>query len=146
MLAKLTTFRGNMESYFIGILILIFSGIFSLFFKNSYLKLKFIALCAIISTCFEINCILEVYKFGLIEKIFEYGSIFNQIRFSLDYLSAFFIFFISLMTTLGAIYANGYLSNYIKNKKEISAHCVFLPILTASMLSFVSLLLFPVES
>ena len=123
-----------MENYFIGILILIFSGIFSLLIKNSYLKLKFIALCAFVSTCFELNSVFKIFKFGTIEKIFEYGSIFNQVRFSLDYLSAFFIFFITIMTTLGAIYARGYLSNYIKKKKDITAHSVFLPILTASML------------
>lgn len=123
-----------MENYFIGILILIFSGVFSLLFKNSYLKLKFLALCAFVSTCFELNCVFKVFKFGAIEKIFEYDSIFDQVRFSLDYLSAFFIFFISIMTTLGMVYANGYLSNCIKKKKDITAHSVFLPILTASML------------
>lgn len=123
-----------MENYFIGILILIFSGIFSLFFKNSYLKLKFLTLCATISTGFLLNCVFGVYNSGTIEKVFEYGSVFGNIRFSIDYLSAFFIFFISILTTLGMIYANGYLSNYIKKKKDITAHCVFLPVLTSSML------------
>jgi len=126
-----------MINYFIGILILFLSAFFSLFIKNQSIKLKFITFSTIISSCFSLFSALIAFKLGGIETVLKYGPIFQNLRFSIDFLSGFFIIFISLISTLAIIYANGYLKNYINKNKDISAHCVFLPIMIASMLGVV---------
>lgn len=127
-----------MENYFIGILILLFSAVFSLFFKKQELKLKLISVCAVIASCFTVFNAIKVFQDGIKECVFNMGPIFQNVRFSIDYLSAFFIIFISIMTTLALIYANGYLKPYIDKGKDLSAHCIFLPLLMASMLGVVA--------
>jgi len=126
-----------MINYFIGILILFLKAFFSLFIKNQSIKLKFITFSTIISSCFSLFSALIAFKLGGIETVLKYGPIFQNLRFSIDFLSGFFIIFISLISTLAIIYANGYLKNYINKNKDISAHCVFLPIMIASMLGVV---------
>ncbi len=123
-----------MQNYFIAILILLFSGFFSLLIKNQSYKLKLITLGAVVASCFSIQGALSVGFGHPNTLIINLGGIFENVRFQLDYLSAFFVIFISLMSALSIIYANGYLKPYINKGKDLSAHCVFLPLLTASML------------
>ena len=127
-----------MEVYFIGIAILLFGAIFTLLIKNQSLKLKFISVCAFIASLFTTSCAVKAMLNGQIEKTFHLGSIFQNITFAIDNLSAFFVIFISIVSTLGIIYSNGYLKGYIEKGKEVSAHAVFLPMLMASMLGVVT--------
>lgn len=127
-----------MENYFIGILVLLFGAIFSLLIKKQDLKLKFISVCTVIASCFTVFSAIKVFMGNIEQYTFNLGPIFQNVRFSIDYLSAFFVIFISVMSTLGLIYANGYLKSYIEKGKDLSAHCVFLPVLIASMLNVVT--------
>ena len=127
-----------MENFFIGIFILFFSGVFSLFIKKQAWKVKFLSLASFIATCFTLFDAIKVFVSGKISTIVSFGSIFQNLSFSIDYLSAFFVIVISIMSLLAMIYANGYLLPYISNKKDISAHCLFLPMLIASMLLVVT--------
>ena len=127
-----------MENYFIGVLLLLCAAIFSLLFKKQELKLKFITIMALIASGFCVYDAISVFIYGKTEQIFNMGYIFQNARFSLDYLSAFFVVFISVMTSLALIYSNGYLKQYINKGKDLSAHCVFLPLLLASMLGVVA--------
>lgn len=127
-----------MENYFIGVLLLLCAAIFSLLFKKQELKLKFITIMALIASGFCVYDAISVFIYGKAEQIFNMGYIFQNARFSLDYLSAFFVVFISVMTSLALIYSNGYLKQYINKGKDLSAHCVFLPLLLASMLGVVA--------
>lgn len=126
-----------MINYFIGILILFLSAVFSIFIKKQNVKLIFITILSIISACFILFDSTKVFLNGAVENVFSYGPIFQNCRFVLDNLSAFFAIFISVVSSLGLIYSNGYLKNYLEKNKDISAHCVFLPILIASMLGVV---------
>lgn len=127
-----------MENYFIGILVLVFGAVFSLFYKNQSLKLKFATLCAFIASCFTVFNGIEVFLKGTQSKTLAFIPVFQNIRFEIDYLSAFFVIFISIMSLLGIIYSNGYLKTYIEKGKDLSAHCVFLLLLFASMLGVVT--------
>ncbi len=121
-----------MENYFIGIILLFFGAIFSLFFKKR--KIEFITICSITASIFTIQNAIKVFIEGTKEISFNLGTIFQTVRFEMDYLGAFFVLFISVMSTLAVIYSKGYLKPYLEKGKDLSAHCVFLPLLSASML------------
>jgi len=127
-----------MENYFIGILILFFGGIFTLFIKNQNLKLKFLSIASVISTCFTLAASIRAFVEGNLTYVLNFGPVFQNVTFSIDCLSAFFICVISVMSLLAIIYANGYLAPYISKGKDVSAHLVFLPSLVASMLLVVA--------
>ncbi len=127
-----------MQNYFIGILILLFSGFFSLLIKNQTYKLRIITLGVLIASCFTVQGALSCVFGGNNTAIFNIGGIFQNTRFTIDYLSAFFVIFISIMSALSIVYSNGYLKPYIAKGKDISAHCVFLTLLISSMLLVVS--------
>lgn len=127
-----------MDTYFIGILVLFLGGIISLFFKNQTNKLKFVSICAVLGAILTTYSTVCAFIHGGAVQTFKLGSVFQNVTFSLDYLSAFFALVISIMTPLGIIYSNGYLKHYIDNKKDISAHCVFLLMLFASMLGVIT--------
>ncbi len=127
-----------MENYFIGIAVLICSAIISLFFKNQSTKLKCVSIGAILAACATVSAATKALIVGNQECILHLGSIFQNVRFVLDNLSAFFVIFISIMSTLAIIYSNGYLTPYINKGKDVSAHCIFLAMLMASMLLVVT--------
>ncbi len=127
-----------MENYFIGIAILICGAIISLFFKNQAAKLKCVSIGAVLATCATVSAALKALIISNQECILHLGSIFQNVRFVLDDLSAFFVIFISIMSTLAIIYSNGYLAPYISKGKDVSAHCIFLALLMASMLLVVT--------
>ena len=127
-----------MESFFIGIIILVFSAIIQLFFKNQSLKIKIISFGSILSSLFTVFNAINVFLNEETTTIFRQNSIFQNVIFAIDNISAFFILFISIISTLALIYANGYLTPYIKKGKDLSAHCFFLPLLIASMLGVVT--------
>ena len=127
-----------MNFYFTGIAILIFGAIFELILKNQNKKLKSISIASILSACFIIFASINTFINGSTEHIFHFGSVFQNIKFSLDNISAFFAIIISLMSTLTIIYSNGYLTPYINKNKDVSAHCLFLLMLETSMLGVIS--------
>ncbi len=65
-------------------------------------------------------------------------SIFNNINFVIDPLSAFFIIIILIMGILGLIYSKGYLKPYIEKGKSINSHYLFYTALILSMLGVVT--------
>ena len=126
-----------MNLYFIGIAILILGAIFSLFIKNPSNKLKAISIFSILATLNIITASIKTFIAGANDIIFNFGSVFQNVRFSIDNISAFFAIIIASMSTLAIIYSNGYLKSYIEKGKNITAHCLFLILLMASMLSVV---------
>ncbi len=127
-----------MENFFIGIVILVFGAFLSLFVKNQSIKLKLVTLGALVGSIFALFSALSALFVGNYEYTLHFGTIFPNVRFVLDNLSAFFVVVISVMSTLGVIYSNGYLKPYIEKGKDLSAHCIFLPMLLASMLLVVT--------
>jgi len=65
-------------------------------------------------------------------------SVFNNINFVIDPLSAFFIIIILIMGLLGLIYSKGYLKPYIEKGKSVSSHYIFYTALILSMLGVVT--------
>ncbi|MBQ8848405.1 MAG: hypothetical protein IJ003_05620 [Candidatus Gastranaerophilales bacterium] len=126
-----------MENYFIGILILFFCGFFTLLFKNQALKIKLVSIFSILASIFVIKTSIDVFLNGEKTNVIDFGGIVGNVSFVVDNLSAFFMLFISIMSTLAILYSNGYLASYIKKGKDVSAHCVFLPLLVAAMLGVV---------
>lgn len=126
-----------MNFYFIGIAILIFGAIFSLFIKNPNTKLKSISAFSILGAINIIIASIKTFLTGANDVVFNLGSVFQNVRFSLDNISAFFATIIAIMSTLAIIYSNGYLKPYIEKGKNITAHCLFLIMLMTSMLGVI---------
>ncbi len=126
-----------MNFYFIGIAILILGAIFSLFIKNPTNKLKSISVFSALSAINIVIASIRTFLYGANDVIFTLGSVFQNVRFSLDNISAFFAIIIAIMSTLAIIYSNGYLKSYIEKGKNITAHCLFLILLMASMLGVI---------
>lgn len=123
-----------MELFFTGILLLIGSGIASLFIDERN-KLKFISVCSCLaSVLFLILLILNPTGITEIHTIKQN----QEIIFSIDSLSRFFIIIISIITALASIYSIGYMNSYIGKNKKLTSHCFFLPLLSASMILVVS--------
>lgn len=127
-----------MNLYFIGIAILFLGMIFSLIIKNQNKKIKAITIASILSALFIIANSINTFISDKVEFVFNLGSVFQNVRFSLDNISAFFAIIISIMSALAITYSNGYLAPYINKNKDITAHCLFLLLLEASMLGVVS--------
>ena len=126
-----------MNIYFLGVGILVFCAILQLFCKNQSAKLKVISSGAILGSVFTTFASVKTMFLGASELVVNVGSVFSNVGFTLDNLSAFFAIIISIMSTLAIIYANGYLKPYIDKGKNISAHCLFLMLLMSSMLGVV---------
>ena len=126
-----------MNIFFIGLGIIIFAILLSFFIKNQKAKLKFASIASIVA--FLPICFASIKTFieGKSEIVFNFGSIFQNVHFVLDNLSAFFALIISGICALAIFYSNGYLSNYIEKGKSITSHCVFMLLLLASMLGVV---------
>lgn len=121
-----------MEIYLLGILILSAGGILSLFFNEKF-KLKIVSFFACLSTALIIPSL-----FISADKTLGISSIFGEISFATDPLSAFFAGIISIFTSLATIYANGYTAQYFGKNKKTAAHCFFLPVLISAMLLVVT--------
>ena len=98
-----------MNFYFIGIAILILGAIFSLFIKNPTSKLKAVSIFSILGAINVIVASIKTFITGASDVVFSLGSVFQNVRFSLDNISAFFAIIIAIMSTLAIIYSNGYL-------------------------------------
>ena len=116
--------------FFLGILLLIAGGVFSLFF-NEETKLKIVSIFSCIAS------LLILASINLISNSVINVEPFGEIVLKADGLSKFFIIIISFVTLLASIYANGYMKPYLNKGRQISSHCLFFPLLTASMLTVV---------
>ena len=125
-----------MNSFFTGIIILILSG-FAVSFVNRNFKILVLSLLNTIEACFCLIPAMKVLVSGknLISS-FDFNSLFGVVNFRIDYLAAFFIVIISVMSVISVIYSRGYLKSYAD--KNIDAHLVFFPMLVASMLAVVT--------
>ena len=127
-----------MEYYFLSIGMLLLGAIISLITAERF-KIKICSLFAAISSIFALIPSIAVLKTGeAISSSINSSLICGQVDFVIDSLSAFFILIISIMSLLGLIYANGYLSSYFNKSMPTKSHCFFLMLLIASMLSVVT--------
>ncbi|MBQ7286483.1 MAG: hypothetical protein IJW73_01845 [Candidatus Gastranaerophilales bacterium] len=95
-----------METFFIGILILVFAAILQLFFKNQNLKLNIISIASVLSAICVVFNSIKIFLQGACSPTFSFSLIFNNnLNFVLDNISAFFALIISVMSALSIIYA-----------------------------------------
>ena len=128
-----------MENFFIGVIALFLGGFISLLIKRQNYKLAFVSFMTFVATCFCLIDTVRVFALGKLSDMLSFGVMFQNVVFSIDYLSAFFVVVISVMSFPAVVYANGYLKDYISKGKSIATHCFFLPLLVASMLLVVTI-------
>ncbi len=123
-----------METFFIGILLFVFGGVFSLFCREN-LKLKLITAFPFIASILTVIPALKTLFYGMPQGLILYwNGIFGEVPFVIDTLSAFFILIISIVSFLCIVYSNGYMKPYLGKEKKFASHCFFFPMLVASML------------
>ena len=98
-----------MEIFFIGILLFVLSGVFSLFCREN-IKLKMITVLSFFASIFVIIPAFKTLLLGLPEGLIcNWNGVFGEVPFVIDILSAFFIIIISFVSFLGVLYSNGYM-------------------------------------
>ena len=126
-----------MNSYFIGVIILLLSG----FIAGSFSKKFKTIVLSILTAIGSVLCLIPASNVLLgkdsLGKAFYFNDLFGIVNFIIDPLSAFFIVVICVMSLVSVIYSNGYLKPYLESK-NINSHLVFLPMLIASMLAVVT--------
>lgn len=127
-----------MNSFFIGIVILLLSGFVAGLFANRFKVAVLSVLTAIASAFCLIPAIHTLATGEYFVKTFVFNDLFGAVNFVIDPLSAFFIVVISVMSLASVIYSKGYLKPYIEAGKNINSHLVFLPVLIGSMMSVVT--------
>ena len=126
-----------MEFIILSLYILLAGGLVSMLAKNEH-KTKICVISSLISTALGIYPIwLVLYKGLPLQAFFQGSSLFGRVELVLDPLSAFFYLLISIMSSLGLIYANGYLKSLVKKGVNLSSHTFFLMTLIAAMLGVV---------
>ena len=89
-----------MNLFFIGILILILSGISTLFFNNNS-KIKITTALTILASFFcAIPAICVLHNGENISQSFNFNEIYGSVSFTVDALSAFFVALISIMSPI----------------------------------------------
>lgn len=128
-----------MEIYFIALFTPIFGGLLSLFFNEKW-KFKVVSLFSFISMLCGVIPSLKVLLTGeaLVYNV-NFQNMFGSINFVIDPIAAFFVFVISVMSFVAAVYANGYMKSYAGKGLNFSSHCVFFPLLISSMLGVVTI-------
>lgn len=127
-----------MNNYFLGIMIILLSGLTGRFVPQKH-KIPLLSFLIAVGAIFTLIPAASVLITGntLSQSLF-FNPIFGQVNFVIDALSAFFIVVISVMSLASVIYSKGYLKQYVENGKNINSHMVFLTMLLASMLSVVT--------
>lgn len=126
-----------MNNYFIGIITLLLSGFAAGIFSKKFKTVILSFLVAIGSVFCAVPAVKVLFGSEDLVKSFDFNSLFGNVTFVIDPLSAFFILVITVMSLLSVIYSNGYLKPYLESK-NINSHLVFLPMLIASMLLVVT--------
>lgn len=127
-----------MSNYFIGIIIFMASGFLAMMIMSKY-KVAFLSTLCALASFFMLEPALRVLTSGdILEQTFNFNPIFQNVTFSIDALSAFFILVILFASLMSIFYSKGYLAHYIEQNKSLNSHLVFLPMLVASMLLVVT--------
>lgn len=126
-----------MNSYFIGLLILLSGGFVARIFDKNCKTVVLTILTAIGSVLCGIPALKVLLGGKDLIATFDFNQLFGVVNFVIDPLAAFFIAVICVMSLVSVIYSNGYLKPYL-DSKNINSHLVFLPILIASMLAVVT--------
>lgn len=125
-----------MNSFFIGLIVLLLSG-FAVKFLDRKFKIIVVSLLNLIASCLcAVPALKVLAKGGVLAQVFNFNNLFGSVCFQIDYLSAFFILIISVMSVVSVVYSKGYLKAYID--KSLDAHLIFFPVLVASMLAVVT--------
>jgi len=123
------------NNFFLGVFFILFGGLLSAFFQN---KAKIVAFFTAIGILPLVVISLQILFTGnIISSSFNFSSLFGEIKFVVDPLSAFFILFISVSSFMGTIYAIGYMRPY--RGRALTSHFIFFVILIASMLLVVTI-------
>lgn len=124
-----------MDYFIISIVMLLFAALSVLFVKEEF-KLKFCTIISFIAFATGMFPVTHVFLKGVsLEYTFSETPLFGDILLSMDALSAIFAGIIFIMGFIALIYSNGYLKHYLNKKYQFSAHCCFLMLLFAAMLS-----------
>lgn len=127
-----------MNVFFYGIISLMLGGLIALI-ADKKLKTTVVSVFSAVSAVLCLIPAIDVFVSGEnLSKTFNVSSVFGDVNFVIDPLSAFFITVISVMSLASVIYSNGYLKHYIDAGKSINSHLLFLPSLIASMLLVVT--------
>lgn len=127
-----------MSSFFIGIILYFIGGLVATFFSEKF-KVAVLSLFSFAGAVFCLKPAINVLCTGnTLSKVFKFNNIFGSISFSIDSLSTFFIFVITVMSLASVIFSKGYLAEYLKLGKNINFHLMFLVMLIASMLLVVT--------
>lgn len=125
-----------MNSFFIGLIVLLLSG-FAVKFLDRKFKIIVVSLLNLIASCLcAVPALKVLAKGGVLAQVFNFNNLFGSVCFQIDYLSAFFILIISVMSVVSVVYSKGYLKAY--KDKSLDAHLIFFPVLVASMLAVVT--------
>lgn len=124
-----------MEYFIISIVMLLLATLLVNFVKEEC-KIKVCTVISFIAFATGLYPVSYVLTKGLpLDKTINISPLFGDIYLCMDALSAFFAGIILIMGFVGLIYANGYLKAYTNKKFQLSAHCSFLMLLFAAMLS-----------
>ncbi len=127
-----------MNNFFIGIIIFMASGFLAKAVAPKY-KAAFLSIVCALASLFLLEPATNVLASGnILEKSFNFNPIFQNVTFSIDALSAFFILVIVFASLMSIFYSKGYLAHYVEQGKSLNSHLVFLPMLVASMLLVVT--------
>ena len=96
-----------MNIFFPGVILLLASGFFALFFADKF-KVKIVTfLSAIAAVLCCIPSVKVIANSCTMIETFNFNHIFGPVNFVIDPLSAFFILVISVMSLASTVYANG---------------------------------------
>ena len=123
-----------MESFLIGLFLLFFAGVLSLFFPERF-KSYLVSTAACVSTVFILTAALDVFFSGnALKASFTLAEPVGAVNLVMDRLSAFFAAVTSVMSSICTIYAVGYMKHYYNKKRTVASHFFFLSLLIISML------------
>lgn len=123
-----------MENIFFAIVILVVAGILQFLVSNEVKKRLIMFFNSFASILLLIPVINTLLNGGIIKSNFQLNPIVGNLAFTLDSLSAFFLFVIGFVSFLGTFYSFGYLKPYIEKGKSISSHLFLFNLFISSMI------------
>ena len=102
-------------------------------------KTRVLSILSLIGAVFcSIPAINVLLNKNILSFKFFLNDLFGLVSFKIDYLSAFFILVISIMSVLAVFYSNEYLKPYIQKGKNINNNMFFLTMMIVAMLLVVT--------
>jgi hydrogenase-4 component B len=123
-----------MSSILIGTALFSIGGLVSLFLKEKFKSVSFVAFAGLAQVCILPGVFRILLSGGQIETQVYFSEPIGSSFFRLDPLAALFALIISLGAFLAAVYSHGYMKIYRGEKAELSAYYFFLGLLSSSML------------